>query len=226
MEPPLTANAASGSHEDALTRAQINQRFVACEHCDTLWLLPELKEGDVARCGRCHSVLLTRKTNSIDRTLASLVGSLILLISAVSFPFLSMERSGLANQISVVDAISVLWINGMASMSLAAGMLILILPFVRNVLLIGVFAQLRSGRPLKTGWAVGFRLAQQIEPWAMVEIFMLGVVVSLVKIGKLATISVGPAFWALAVLLLIMSYNTNVLCRDTAWSIIRRERRS
>ncbi|MEM1092793.1 MAG: paraquat-inducible protein A, partial [Pseudomonadota bacterium] len=76
------------------------------------------------------------------------------------------------------------------------------------------------------GWAVGFRLAQQIEPWAMVEIFMLGVVVSLVKIGKLATISVGPAFWALAVLLLIMSYNTNVLCRDTAWSIIRRERRS
>lgn len=222
MEPLLTVDAAAANDDGALSRAQINQRYVACQHCDTLWLRPELNEGDVARCGRCHSVLLTRKTNSIDRTLASLVGSLILLICAVCFPFLSMERSGLANQISVVDAISVLWASGMASLALAAGMLILILPFVRNVLLIGVFAQLRRGRPLKAAGAVGFRLAQQIEPWAMVEIFMLGVVVSLVKIGKLATISVGPAFWALAVLILIMSYNTNALCRDTAWAMVRR----
>ncbi|MFK7957107.1 MAG: paraquat-inducible protein A [Lysobacterales bacterium] len=207
-----------------LSRAEINRHYVACEHCDTLWQKPDLRDGDVAHCGRCHAVLLTRKKDSTDRALASLVASLVLLLCAISFPFLSMERSGLANQISVLDAIKVLWDSGMPLMAIAAAMLTLVLPVIRNTLLIGVFSQLRRGKVLNSAWKTVFRLAQQLEPWAMVEIFMLGVVVSLVKIGKLATISVGPAFWALAVLVLVISYNANVLCRDSAWSLARGDR--
>ncbi len=207
-----------------LSRAEINRRYVACEQCDSVWLKPDLSEGETAHCPRCHAVLLTRKKDSVDRALASLVASLVLLLCAISFPFLSMERSGFSNQISVLDAVTVLWDSGMPLMAVAAGMLALVLPVVRNSLLIGVFAQLRNGKTLTRAWATVFRLAQQLEPWAMVEIFMLGVVVSLVKIGKLATISIGPAFWALAVLVLLISYNANVLCRDSAWSMARGDR--
>ena len=44
-----------------------------------------------------------------------------------------------------------------------------------------------------------FRMAEAMQPWAMAEIFIIGTAVALVKIGGLATISLGPAFWAFCV---------------------------
>ena len=64
-------------------------------------------------------------------------------------------------------------------------------------------------------WA--FRWAEYLEPWTMAEIFMVGVVVSLVKISSLATLTVGLAFWSLLALIAVTTLISVVLCRDTVW---------
>ncbi|MEL6216531.1 MAG: paraquat-inducible protein A, partial [Pseudomonadota bacterium] len=65
------------------------------------------------------------------------------------------------------------------------------------------------------------RMAQHLEPWAMADIFMIGVIVSLVKIGSLARIEVGPAFWAMSSLIVFMAMATSAACKDSAWQRIR-----
>jgi len=61
---------------------------------------------------------------------------------------------------------------------------------------------------------------QQVRPWSMVEVFMLGVLVAIVKLAALAEIVPGPALWACATLIIVLSLlKTRVRPEDFwAWS--------
>jgi paraquat-inducible protein A len=49
------------------------------------------------------------------------------------------------------------------------------------------------GRP----WLVpAGRLLSVLTTWSMVDVFVIGVIVSLVKIGQMATVILGISFWA------------------------------
>lgn len=202
--------------------ADLNSRLIACPACDTLWRRPVLREGERATCGRCGTVMETRKTRSAERTIALMLASVVLYGVAISFPFMRMERSGLSNEISVIDAVAVLAENGMVSLAVICACLILVFPLARILLLFWlagvVLGRGDTGRP----HALSFRLAQMLEPWTMAEIFMIGVIVSLVKVGKLADIGLGPAFWAMSALVVLLAMGASALCRDTIWQDIRR----
>ncbi|MEM6913966.1 MAG: paraquat-inducible protein A, partial [Pseudomonadota bacterium] len=136
----------------------------ACLACDALWRIPPQDEGDRHVCKRCGDVLDERKGASLNAALAANTAAAILTLVAVSFPFLSVSRSGLENKISVIDAVSILWIADMAFLSVAMGLLILLIPVLRALLLMVVLvgAQIKgnAGQPL----ARAFRLARQLEP--------------------------------------------------------------
>ena len=40
------------------------------------------------------------------------------------------------------------------------------------------------------------RMMQQVYPWSMVEVFLLGVLVAIIKLSSMASIIAGPALWA------------------------------
>jgi len=200
----------------------LNRELIACPFCDALWSRPTLRQGERAQCGRCHSVILTNKRQSAERTIALMVASLILYVVAVSFPFMSMERSGLSNEISVIDAVGVLWGSDMFLLAGACAAFILVFPLLRILLLLFVGVSLHHAHRTGTPHALSYRLAQAIEPYSMAEIFMIGVIVSLVKVGSLASLWMGPAFWALTGLMVLMALGASAVCRDTIWQDIRR----
>ncbi len=200
----------------------LNAKYVACPSCDALWERPFLGPGERARCGYCHTVILTNKTRSSERTVALMIASLVLYAVAISFPFMRMEASGLANEISIVDAVRVLWENGMPWIAVTCAFFILLFPLARIILLLFLGGVLQAGASTSSAHAVSFRLAQTIEPWTMAEIFMIGVIVSLVKVGAMADISLGPAFWAMSALIVLLAMGASAVCRDTIWSDIRR----
>ncbi len=213
----------SQSKEQRRTEIEaLNARYVACPSCDMLYSRPSLPEGGRATCERCHSTILTNKVRSAERTIAFMLANLMLYGVAISYPFMRMERSGLSNEISVIDAVGVLWANDMPSLAILCACFILVFPLARILLLLflGVVLAIRG----QTGipHAFSFRIAQIIEPWTMAEIFMVGVIVSLVKVGSLATISLGPAFWAMTALIILLSIGAAAVCRDTIWHDIRR----
>jgi len=63
---------------------------------------------------------------------------------------------------------------------------------------------LRFGR-VPARFALVFRILQTVRPWGMVEVFMLGVLVSLVKLAHLAGVVAGIALWSFAALMLVMA---------------------
>jgi len=194
--------------------------LIACPSCDWLHYRTVIEPGSRASCARCGHELYTRKPFSVDRTLAASLAGIILLVLSLSLPFLSLSNGGISSSISVLDAVFALWQNDMLWLGVLSFGLIALLPTLRFGLLAWVMLRLRYRMGVRPSMRVAMRWAEWLEPWAMAEIFMVGVVVSLVKVADLANLSVGPAFWALLGVIFTTSLISIFLCKDTVWQLL------
>lgn len=194
--------------------------LIACRGCDCLHYRQTLRSGQQARCDRCGDVIQTRKHNTVDRSLATALAALVLLLVSLSLPFLSLAKARLHADMTMLDAVGALWESDMRWLGVLTLGFIVILPVVRYTLMIAVLGAVRL-RVAPAPWMrSALRWAIDLEPWAMADIFMVGVVVSLVKIGALATLSIGPAFWSLLGLVGCSILFNLVFCRDTLWQLL------
>ncbi|MFA8384724.1 MAG: paraquat-inducible protein A [Pelagibaca sp.] len=194
--------------------------LIACPKCDALHRVPDVDIGAQARCVRCGTVLMAPKEGAMTRIVMLSVTALILMVAAVFFPFLELSVQGLGRKSSVFDAVLAFSDGLMLPLSVAVAALIVVLPVFRFLALIYVFA------PMALGWAPApraktvFKLAESVRPWAMAEIFIIGVAVALVKVAGLAQVTLGPAFWAFVGLVIITVLKDNFMCRVTVWQTL------
>ena len=55
------------------------------------------------------------------------------------------------------------------------------------------------------------------HPWAMIEVFILGILVSLVKLSNLAEVLIGPALWCFGTLMLVLAALATQLDEHALW---------
>ncbi|WP_439123923.1 paraquat-inducible protein A [Marivita sp.] len=194
--------------------------MIACPKCDALHRVPHVQPGAQARCVRCGTVLMAPREGAMTRIVMLSATGLILMVAAVFFPFLELSTHGLGRKSSVFDAILAFSDGLMLPLSFAVAALIVVLPITRFIALIYVFAPMALGwKPASRARAV-FRMAETIRPWAMAEIFIIGVAVALVKVAGLAQVTLGPAFWAFVGLVIITVLKDNFMCRVTVWQTL------
>jgi paraquat-inducible protein A len=194
--------------------------MIACPKCDALHRVPQVDIGAQASCVRCGTVLVAPREGAMTRIVMLSMTALILMVAAVFFPFLELSTHGLGRKSSVFDAILAFSDGLMLPLSFAVAALIVVLPITRFLALIYVFA------PMALGWAPArharsvFKLAEHIRPWAMAEVFIIGVAVALVKVAGLAQVTLGPAFWSFVGLVIITVLKDNFMCRVTVWQTL------
>lgn len=188
----------------------------ACHECDLLYRIDVNSIPHVARCRRCGALLFRRKRNSLDRTLALTIAGLILFIVANGFPFLEFEMQGQITQTTLITGIRQLDAQGMWALAAIVFLTIILAPLLQLLGLIYVLLPLELGRiPWKLPQV--FRLVQALQPWAMMEVFMLGILVSVVKLGEMAVIVPGIALWSYGILILALAGSVASLDADVVW---------
>jgi paraquat-inducible protein A len=200
--------------------------LIACPTCDMLHRELDVPPGGRLRCRRCRTVLMTNRANAVDRALAGSFASVILMLAALFFPFLELSIAGLHRKASLLDAALAFSSGIVVPLSAATALLIVVIPLVRAGALTYTLLPLRFGRPPARGWQRAFRTAAHLRPWAMAEVFLIGVVVALVKIGGMAQVDLGPAFWAMAGLVLLVVYEATSLDEWSIWQTLERRRAS
>ena len=105
-------------------------------------------------------------------------------------------------------------------MSLVTAALILFIPLARTLLVLYVITPLVFDRPPAANAMVAFRWSENLRPWSMAEIFAIGCAVALIKISDLAHVSLGPAFWMFAVLVVLVVVQDTFMCRWSVWNAI------
>lgn len=188
----------------------------ACLECDLLLTLRELRPGQRADCPRCGHFLTARGADWPTRSLAFALAAVVLLVMANSFPFLSLSAKGLESVMSLPRSALELYREGYALIAVLVFGPIVAIPALFLGTLLAVLVPLRSGR--RAFWLVpGARLLFLLSPWSMVEVFVIGVLVSLVKIGAMATVVLGISFWAYVGFALCFTAALAMLDRVQLW---------
>jgi paraquat-inducible protein A len=168
---------------------------VHCEQCGLTVNLPSLSPNQKAICPRCAHQLLVNYANAFDRVLAFAISALIFLVIALSFDFVSLQFQGQIRTISLLDTYFVLSEQGYMVIGAILIFTVVVLPFIVIMALFYLLFSLRKQRyPFKGELVAQWVLA--LLPWSMAEIFLIGVLVSLIKISTMATVTVGLSFYA------------------------------
>ncbi len=206
-----------GSH---LSETDALNGLTACGTCDALWRDEAPGPGQRARCPRCHTVLRTTRPAAMDRVLAFALATPPLMAIALTASFLTLSGGGARQEASVIDAAAAVADADTWPLALAVGALIIALPVLRALALAYVLLPIRlRGRPARQA-ARAFRLAVVLRPWAMAEIFLIGVAVALVKVTGLASVAMGPAFWSFVALAALALMEDAALCERSVWDQI------
>jgi paraquat-inducible protein A len=189
--------------------------MIACRDCDLLQQEVEVPVRGAAQCARCGAVLYRGKSASLDHTLAYLIAAAILFGIANAYPLLSLDAQGLTTSTTIFGVIRALYDDGERAISALAFMTMILFPAIEMSAVLSMLVPLKLG-VVPRYLPVLFRTVEAVKPWGMVSVFMLGALVSLVKLRHIAEVDVGIAMYALGGFLLMLTaseaeYDTHAL---------------
>ena len=154
------------------------------------------------------TLTVSRAYDEASRTLALTIAGLVLFIVANTFPFLAMKSGGLVRETTLITGIKGLYLQGMEALALLVLLTSILVPFVQIAGMLYVLVPLKVNR-LPRKLALVYRFIRSLQPWGMMEVFMLGILVSFVKLAKMASLIPGIALYAFLVLIFILAASAN-----------------
>lgn len=198
---------------------QTHSTRIGCAECDLLVTIAALSPGERASCPRCGHLLTRNDPDGLTRSLAFALASAVLLVMSMAFPFLSFQASGFEKVMTLPHSAYELYLDGYLAIAILVMGPIIVVPGLMITALVALLLGIRRGRPAH--WLVPTgRLLFFMNPWSMVEVFVIGVMVSLVKIGAMATVILGISFWAYVVFAICFIATLANLDRVQLWDQI------
>ena len=184
--------------------------IISCDTCGLVQAVPPLAPGSAAECIRCGSFVAARSsTGSLEVTAALSLAALVLYVPANIYPILKMYLHGTYSESTVWDGIVKLMEHNEWAVAVIVFLASMVVPLIK---LAGLFSLVVTSR---MGWGRRLRSRTQlykfidaIGPWAMLDVFLLAILVSLVQLAGWAKVLPGPgliAFTAMVVLTMLAS---------------------
>jgi paraquat-inducible protein A len=190
--------------------------LIACEQCDAVFEKLSLANGEIARCTRCGAEMDRNAQGRRNHLLPLTIASLIIFVIANIFPIVEMELQGLHSQTTLVGAVLSLATEGISMVALLVLATTILFPLMQMLILFYLLVP-SSNAEDRPGFSILIRMMQTLRPWGMIEVFLLGVLVALIKLSNMATIIPGIALWAFCMLTVmltvVVSFNPRYLWR-------------
>ena len=192
--------------------------LVACHECDAIYERNPIAAGAKASCTRCDSELYREVDRSLDKSLALYCTTLMLMLVANSYPFLVMKTAGIIEENQLFSSAWALYEFGMGELGLVVLMTSIVFPMIVVVGMLYLLVPARFGN-LPFGHGLVFRIVRAIEPWSLLGVFMLGTLISIVKLQKLATITPGLGIFAFVGMLVTYTAARIYFDREVLWRL-------
>ena len=191
--------------------------LVACPECDALQREIALEPGCAADCVRCGAELFRHKPYSLDRTLALIIAASLVFLFSNTFPLMELDAQGIETSATVFGTVIALQETGWPFLALVVLMTTIVVPFLQLATSLYILV------PLKVGFVpdhlpIVVRILDAIWPWGMMEVFMLGALVSLVKLTQMATVQPGWALYMIGGYMLLISASVAAFEPRVLWA--------
>ena len=169
--------------------------YIICHDCDLIQKKPDASAVGTLRCVQCDAVLQKTGNGNTDTTLALVLAGIILFILINSFPFLTFRMSGQLQETTLITGIEMFFIQGWWPIGLLVFLATILAPGLHLLGLLYILLPLKLGLKVPgVPWIM--RIITGFQPWSMVEIFMLGILVTVVKLSNDGEISAGISLFA------------------------------
>jgi len=186
------------------------ESVIACDTCGLVQEVEPLSPGTVAECMRCSSFLIARSTTRRLEVVAALsLAALVLYVPANIFPIMKMYMYGVYSESTIWDGVVLLmrWDQWAVAVIVFAASMVIPLVKLAGLFSLVITARMGWGRRLRSRTQL-YKFIDAIGPWAMLDVFLLAVLVALVKLNTWAMVIPGPglvAFTAVVVLTMLAS---------------------
>jgi paraquat-inducible protein A len=180
-------------------------RLLGCQTCHLV--SRPVPAADTLECPRCGSPVHSRKRASLARTWAFLIACYLLYIPANVLPIMDTSSLFGAQRDTILSGVMYLWNSGSWATAAVVFVASIVQPIFKLVVLTYIALCLRKRRvrnPMLQ--ARLYRIVHTIGRWSMLDIYVVALTVTLVQVGTLASIEVGPgalAFGAVVVVTMI-----------------------
>ena len=193
--------------------------IVECHDCGLFQTLPAAVPDRTYRCMRCEASFGCGIRPG-DAALALAMTSLVLFLLANTFPLLGINVAGRTQSVRLSSGVDGLAAHGLAPLGLFVLAISIIAPVGRVLGLGYVLVQLRRDR--RPGHlAPVLRVAEKLQPWAMLDVFLIGALISLTKLHALAEIQIGVGFWSLGLLVIALAAFEMTVDQRLLWAELR-----
>lgn len=191
--------------------------WVACETCDWLCEVPSLGKREGAACPRCGTSVARQRPNSIANTFAIGCAALVLFVGVQTANFMSFELEGRLQDARIATGIVALFRSGEWPLAALIATTAVLAPLVWIASLLYAAGPLWwDRRPPQI--AAALRCCQFAQDWSMLEVLLLAVLVTYVKLVAVADVGLGPGAWMFGPLILTLEGARMSFDRHVFWS--------
>jgi paraquat-inducible protein A len=203
--------------------ANSEESLLACHDCDLLFRKPRLRTREKVVCSRCGAVLYSHKPDSVGRALNFSLASLIVFVLANAYPLLAFKLQGQVQLCDLISGVEELYRQGYWELAVLVFSVSILAPFLKITSLLYVLLPLRfNRRPWQLAYV--FRCVETLHPWAMTEVFLLGIIVAIVKLKDITTILTGVGLYSFVALIVLMAAADSALEPHDIWEQVEIER--
>jgi len=160
---------------------------------------------------------MTQNRQATKNFLPLVLTALIFFILANILPLLTLSRLDMAKEVTMFSGIYELWSQGYELAAVVVAYCVILSPafYIGCMLIITFIAR----RPFVPAWiAYLLHWSQKQQKWAMLEVMLVAVLISLIKLSEYATIVPGFASYALGVLIALLTVIKITFSPETIWN--------
>jgi paraquat-inducible protein A len=158
--------------------------------------------------------------HGLERALICTVVSIVLFLLANTYPIVGLELQETRNATTLFSSVVYLYQHDLESVAALVFTTTLLIPCIELAAMLYILLPLRLGYVAR-GLPQVLRLVQIIHPWGMIEVFMLGIIVSVVRTSNFATVEPGLALWSFAMLMLTLIASAFYFNERDLWACVK-----
>ncbi len=193
--------------------------LTACPECDALHRVEPLRPGQSLYCTRCGAVLARFPFGGMQGALATHATALILLVLANVFPFMALDIQGRPAVTTLSGAALAFYRADMPELAVVVWVTSVIAPAALLLCALYVQGAAWRGRALPGARRTLVALSH-IQPWCMLDVFLLSALIAFVKLADIADLFPGPGLYLFVAFILVHAIATSTFEPQLLWERI------
>ncbi|NRF77433.1 paraquat-inducible protein A [Citrobacter braakii] len=195
------------------------EQLVGCPECDLLMAKPTLHLGEVAECARCGCELFRLRHRIVGPGLALVLAALLLYFPANFLPIMQLNLLGRVTHDTVWSGVLSLYNSGMQGIAVVVFLCSMAVPLMKLLCQLAVLLCIAIDRAKPLGLLL-YRFYHHLREWGMLEVYLLGILVSIIKLRDMAELSLGVGLACFAGLLVVQVWLELVMSPHQVWEAL------